>query len=36
MKHEQLNYEKFRTKCAVKLCILDYLVFYNGKRTHSK
>jgi transposase InsO family protein len=35
LKHEQLNYEKFRTKEAAKLSIIDYLDFYNGKRTHS-
>ena len=35
LKHEQLNYEKFRTKEAAKLSIIDYLAFYNGKRTHS-
>jgi transposase InsO family protein len=36
LKHEQLNYEKFRTKEAAKLSIIDYLAFYNGRRTHSK
>ena len=36
LKHEQLNYEKFKTKEAAKLSIIDYLAFYNGKRTHSK
>ena len=36
LKHEQLNYEKFRTKASAKLSIIDYLAFYNGKRTHSK
>ena len=36
LKHEQLNYEKFRTKEAAKLSVIDYLAFYNGKRTHSK
>ena len=36
LKHEQLNYEKFRTKEAAKLSIIDYLAFYNGKRMHSK
>ncbi len=36
IKHEQLNYEKFRTKASAKLSIIDYLAFYNGKRTHSK
>ncbi len=36
LKHEQLNYERFRTKASAKLSIIDYLAFYNGKRTHSK
>jgi len=36
LKHEQLNYEKFRAKEAAKLSIIDYLAFYNGKRAHSK
>ena len=36
LKYEQLNYEKFRTKEAAKLSIIDYLAFYNGKRSHSK
>ena len=36
LKHEQLNYEKFRTKEAAKLSIIDYFAFYNGKRMHSK
>ena len=36
LKHEQLNYEKFRTKEAAKLSVIDYLAFYNDKRTHSK
>lgn len=36
LKHEQLNYEKFRTKEAAKLSIIDYLAFYNGRRIHSK
>lgn len=36
LKHEQLNYEKFRTKEAAKLSIIDYLAFYNGNRAHSK
>lgn len=35
LKHEQLNYEQFRTKAAAKLSIIDYLAFYNGVRTHS-
>jgi len=36
LKHEQLNYQKFRTKEAAKLSIIDYLAFYNGRRAHSK
>jgi len=36
LKHEQINYEKFRTKESAKLSIIDYLAFYNGKRIHSK
>jgi transposase InsO family protein len=36
LKHEELNYNNFRTKEAAKLSIIDYLAFYNGKRTHSK
>lgn len=36
LKHEQLNYEKFRTQEAAKLSVIDYLAFYNGKRAHSK
>jgi transposase InsO family protein len=36
LKHEQLNYEKFKTKEAANLSIIDYLAFYNGKRAHSK
>ena len=36
LKHEQLGYEKFRTKASAKLGIIDYLAFYNGKRSHSK
>ncbi len=35
LKHEQLNYEKFRAKVSAKLRIIDYLAFYKGKRTHS-
>jgi transposase InsO family protein len=34
LKHEQLNYEKFITKEAAKLSIIDYLAFYNRKRIH--
>jgi transposase InsO family protein len=36
LKHEQLNYERFKTKESAKLSIIDYLAFYNGKRIHSK
>jgi transposase InsO family protein len=36
LKHEQLNYEKFRTKAAARLSVIDYLAFYNGQRAHSK
>ena len=36
LKYEQLNYEKFRTKASAKLSVIDYLAFYNGKRSHSK
>ena len=36
LKYEELNYKNFRTKEAAKLSIIDYLAFYNGKRTHSK
>jgi putative transposase len=36
LKHEQLNYEKFRTKASAKLSVIDCLAFYNGKRPHSK
>jgi putative transposase len=36
MKYEQLNYERFKTKEHAKLSVIDYLAFYNGKRSHSK
>lgn len=36
LKHEQLNYEKFRTIAQAKLSVIDYLAFYNGKRSHSR
>jgi len=36
LKHGQLNYEKFRTKAAAKPSVIDYLAFYNGRRSHSK
>ena len=35
LKHEQLNYEKFKTQAAAKLSVIDYLAFYNGRRSHS-
>jgi putative transposase len=35
LKHEQLNYETFKTQDAAKLSVIDYLAFYNGKRSHS-
>ncbi len=35
LKYEQLNYEKFKTKAAAKSSIVDYLAFYNGRRSHS-
>ncbi|NOT84948.1 MAG: transposase [Methylococcaceae bacterium] len=35
LKHGQLNYESFRAKEAATLSIIDYLAFYNGRRTHS-
>ena len=35
LKYEQLNYEKFKTKAAAKLSVVDYLAFYNGRRSHS-
>jgi transposase InsO family protein len=34
-KLEYINFERFRTKEAAKLSIIDYLAFYNGKRLHS-
>jgi putative transposase len=36
LKHEQLNYERVRTKEAAKQSIIGYLAFYNGRRSHSK
>jgi putative transposase len=35
LKHEQLNYERFRTKASAELSVIDYLACYNGKRSHS-
>jgi len=34
LKHEQLNLEKFKTQNAAKLSEVDYLAFYNGRRSH--
>jgi transposase InsO family protein len=36
LKHEQLNYERFETGDQAKLSVIDYLAFYNGRRSHSK
>ena len=36
LKHEQLNYEQFATRDQAKLSVIDYLAFYNGRRSHSK
>jgi len=35
LKHEQLNYEKFKNQVAAKLSVIDYLAFYNDRRSHS-
>ncbi|MGZ8911056.1 MAG: integrase core domain-containing protein [Methylococcaceae bacterium] len=35
LKHEQLNYEKFKTQKAAKLSVIEYLAFYNGRQSHS-
>ncbi|WNB74602.1 IS3 family transposase [Methylomonas koyamae] len=35
LKHEQLNYEKFKTQAAAKLSVIDYLAFYNGRLSRS-
>lgn len=35
LKYEQLHHEKLATKQFAKLCIVDYLAFYNGQRLHS-
>jgi putative transposase len=35
LKHEQLNYKRFKTREAAKLCVIDYLAFYNGLQPHS-
>ncbi len=36
LKHERLNYGKFGTEASAKLSVIEYLAFYNGKRSHSK
>jgi transposase InsO family protein len=33
--YEHLNYQKFSSKEAAKLSIIDYIAFYNGNRMHS-
>lgn len=35
LKHEQLNYEKFKTQASANLSVIDYSAFYNGRRSHS-
>lgn len=35
LKYERLNYEKYKTKAAAKLSVVDYLAFYNGRQSHS-
>ena len=35
LKSEQLNYERMVSKAMAKLCIVDYIAFYNGQRIHS-
>jgi len=35
LKYEELNYERFRQKSEAKLCVLDYLAYYNSRRPHS-
>ena len=36
LKHEQLNYEKFSTKEAAKLSVIDYLAFYITVNAHTQ
>jgi len=36
LKYEQLNYERFKTREAARLSVIDYFAFYNGRRSHSK
>ena len=35
LKYECLNYERLANKAMAKLCVLDYIAFYNGQRMHS-
>ncbi len=35
LKNECLNYERLANKAMAKLCILDYIAFYNGQRINS-
>ncbi|MGR9053898.1 MAG: transposase [Gammaproteobacteria bacterium] len=35
LRYEQLNYEKFKTQEAAKLSVIDFLAFYNGRRSRS-
>lgn len=35
LKYEHMNYEKLISKAMAKLCIVDYIAFYNGQRMHS-
>jgi putative transposase len=35
LKYEQLNHERFMTKEAAKLSVIDYFAYYNGRRSHS-
>ena len=36
LKYEQLNDERFETRDQAKSSVIDYLAFYNGRRSHSK
>jgi len=36
LKHEQLSDERFATRDQATLSVIDYLAFYNGRRSHSK
>jgi transposase InsO family protein len=35
LKYECLYYERLSNKAMAKLCIIDYIAFYNGQRIHS-